>query len=374
MIHTILARVHLYRAEYDRAEQHLRRAASLNPNDANVLIQLSVAELLMGNPDRSLELTRQAMELNPGHGDWYFGIKGWAHFMQKRYPDARADLLRAEHTIIFFPLYLAACAAVAGDHEEAAARLRDFRKAYRSKISFGREPETGEMLRWFLQTPPFRRTEDRTHLREAMLRAGLSDFAGDVDQLVRPTNLVRPANLEARGNNRFRREGSLWAVSYANRGAQLTEVKGFHDLARLLSQPGEPVHCLEFSGGSVVDRSAGQEVLDLQARREYRKRIEDLQRDLEEAESMNDPGRGEKARAELDLLLDELSRATGLQGKSREFSTAAERARMAVTWRIRSAIKKIAAAHPELGKHLSNSIRTGSFCEYSPEQPVAWEL
>ena len=374
MVHTILARVHLYRADYAKAEQNLRRASSLNPNDANVLIQLSVAELLMGNPERSLELTDRAMELNPAHGDWYFGIKGWARFMQKRYTEARADLLKAEHTIMFFPLYLAACSAIAGDHEEAAARREQFLHLYRTKISFGREPEPAEVLRWFLQTPPYRRTEDRTHLREVMVQAGLRDIDCDVDELLRPSNLVQPANLETPANNCFRREGKIWNIAYAGRGAQLTELKGFHDLARLLAQPGEQLHCLEFSGGAVADQSGGQEVLDGQARRAYRKRIEELQQDLEEAESMNDPGRAEKARRELDLLLDELSRTTGLRGKSRTFSNAAERARMAITWRIRSAIKKITAAHPELGKHLANSIRTGALCEYSPEKITTWEL
>jgi len=53
---------------------------------------------------------------------------------------------------------------------------------------------------------------------------------------------------------------------------------------------------------------------------------------------------------------------------------AAEKARMAVTWRIRHAIRKIEAAHPELGRHLANSLRTGTFCTDRPERPVAWQL
>lgn len=46
----------------------------------------------------------------------------------------------------------------------------------------------------------------------------------------------------------------------------------------------------------------------------------------------------------------------------------------AVTWRIRHAIRKIEAAHPVLGRHLANSLRTGTFCSYQPERPVAWRL
>ena len=115
-------------------------------------------------------------------------------------------------------------------------------------------------------------------------------------------------------------------------------------------------------------------MLDPQARREYRKRIEELQAEAERAEAQNDAPRTERLRSELEAVVDELAKATGLRGRSRQIADTAERARSAVTWRIRSAIKKISAAHPRLGHHLSNSIRTGSFCSYSPETATAWKL
>jgi hypothetical protein len=43
-----------------------------------------------------------------------------------------------------------------------------------------------------------------------------------------------------------------------------------------------------------------------------------------------------------------------------------------VTWRIRSALTKIEDAHPALGRHLRNSVRTGTFCSYRPERMVDW--
>jgi hypothetical protein len=64
----------------------------------------------------------------------------------------------------------------------------------------------------------------------------------------------------------------------------------------------------------------------------------------------------------------------GLRGRPRRLGSPAERARSAVTWRIRSAIRKIAAAHPRLGRHLDNAVRTGHFCAYQPEQLVGWYL
>ena len=51
-----------------------------------------------------------------------------------------------------------------------------------------------------------------------------------------------------------------------------------------------------------------------------------------------------------------------------------ERARKAVTARIRNAVDRIGARHPELGAHLRRSIDTGTFCVYRPEHPVDWEM
>ena len=46
----------------------------------------------------------------------------------------------------------------------------------------------------------------------------------------------------------------------------------------------------------------------------------------------------------------------------------------AVTARVREAMKRIEAADPDLGRHLQRSVRTGTFCSYAPEEPVAWDL
>jgi hypothetical protein len=45
-----------------------------------------------------------------------------------------------------------------------------------------------------------------------------------------------------------------------------------------------------------------------------------------------------------------------------------------VTWRVRAAIRRIGELHPELGRHLANAVRTGTWCSYRPESPVAWEI
>ena len=76
----------------------------------------------------------------------------------------------------------------------------------------------------------------------------------------------------------------------------------------------------------------------------------------------------------LQALLHQLRAATGLGGKARGLKDPVERARKAVTARIRDAIRRIKAAHPELGAHLQEAILTGVSCAYRPSPPVRWSV
>jgi hypothetical protein len=168
-------------------------------------------------------------------------------------------------------------------------------------------------------------------------------------------------------------EGATWAVTFAGRTRRLRDSKGLRDVAALLAQPEQEIHCLQLVGGADVGSSLGP-ALDQQARRAYERRIRDLQDDIDDARAANDLVRAERAEAELDALVQQLAEAFGLAGRTRVTGSVAERARSAVGWRIRSAVRQAADVHPELGRHLRNSIRTGVWCCYRPETPVDWRI
>jgi tetratricopeptide (TPR) repeat protein len=193
--------------------------------------------------------------------------------------------------------------------------------------------------------------------------------------------------------NEFRRDGDVWTVAFSGHAARLRDSKGLRDIAHLLSRPGVEVHCSELiaategagrvSGASAREIaeaglsmavSGSDEILDEQARSAYRTRLVELQEDVDEAESLHDPERAARARAEMDLLAGELAAAYGLGGRPRKLGDPTERARKAVTERIRATIGRVSGAHPALGRHLQNSIHTGTFCAYRPEAPVDWKL
>ncbi|MGH7821630.1 MAG: hypothetical protein ACREQ9_17845, partial [Candidatus Binatia bacterium] len=126
--------------------------------------------------------------------------------------------------------------------------------------------------------------------------------------------------------------------------------------------------------GAVRDAGHAGEILDAQARSEYRQRIEDLEAELDEATRWGDTGRAAKAREEIDALKEELSSAFGLGGRPRKAGDVGNRARKAVTSRIRETIEKIAAENPALARHFENAIRTGIFCSYRPDRSPQWSL
>ncbi len=170
---------------------------------------------------------------------------------------------------------------------------------------------------------------------------------------------------------RFVNGGDFWDVTFAGRAIRVRASKGMADLGRLLSSPGREIHCVELVGAGVEQPSTG-EVLDHEARRSYEQRIRDLQEDVDAAEADNDYARAERAQAELDSIVEHLTAALGLGGRSRRQGSTTERARSAVTQRIRSTVHRLGAVHPTLGRHLEVSVVTGTYCVYRPERPVIW--
>ena len=84
--------------------------------------------------------------------------------------------------------------------------------------------------------------------------------------------------------------------------------------------------------------------------------------------------KADQFKEEYEALVEHLSKATGLSNRIRKTGSSNEKARAAVTWRIRNAIKKIEKVHPQLAKHLANSIKTGTYCSYKPETPHEWTV
>jgi len=113
-----------------------------------------------------------------------------------------------------------------------------------------------------------------------------------------------------------------------------------------------------------------------QAKANYRHRLTELHEELQAAKALGRIARAEAAEQEIQALMAELAHATGLGGRDRRAASAAERARQSVSRAIKLAVDKITGHLPELGHHLARSIKTGTYCCYTPDPQgaITWDF
>jgi hypothetical protein len=221
----------------------------------------------------------------------------------------------------------------------------------------------------------------RAHLDAARSRCARADapmFSLVIDDLGRRLGLEAHASAPRRTSTparaaRFHLDGGIWHLSWGDEHTALRDAKGLRDLAYLLARPAVEVHVRELAGAGASGGDAG-DVIDRRALEQYRRRLRELDADLVEAEDHHDRARAEQMRIEREFLLAELRAAVGLGGRARRAGDPGERARKAVSGRIRQAIDRIENDAPALARHLRNSVKTGTFCVYRPESAVNWQL
>ena len=194
----------------------------------------------------------------------------------------------------------------------------------------------------------------------------------------------------------FRRDGDYWTISYEGHVFRLKHLKGMDCLAYLLGHPSTEVHSSSLAAamnrlpadGAIsgitedadetpaADLGDAGPILDERAKAAYKRRLFELREEFEQAKNAGDLDRAARIEEEVDFLTEELSRAIGLGGRDRRAASSAERARLNVTKAIKSVLTKIAQHNDELGRHLSVTIRTGTFCSYKPDprSPILWKL
>ena len=207
------------------------------------------------------------------------------------------------------------------------------------------------------------------------------------------TKVARPTTPARRSpDSIFRCDGDTRTVTFDGKTVLIRDLVGLRYLARLLAEPNREFHVLDLIAverGSLpvksrhVDVEAGSQGgghagchLDAQARTAYRRRLLEIDEDIEDASRNNDLGRIALAEADREFLINELSRAVGLDGRPRLARSTPERARTSVTRSLRYAMARMAEHHPGLGEHLSQAVSTGTYCVYRPDSrlPADWEV
>ena len=371
IVQMILGRVYIYRRQFDEAEYHINRSLELNSNDADALVQLSTCMAFLGRAAEGERLFKKALRLNPYRNLWYYQYGSFIYFVQKKYEKTIEMALKRQIDKVWvdLPAEIAASYAHLGKSELARHYVYLFIDEFTSLINRGKKPRAQEIIAWLRQANPFRYKEDIECYVDGLLLAGLEDVCSSTKREIPLT--AQPSFEKLRSI--FKKEQAIWHFEFDGLEVTMPDLKGFHDISALLATPEKDIHCTELMGseGSMDENNF---VIDGQARLAYKKHINELQQDIEEAEENNDIGKKEVLQKELDQMIDHLSKNLGLGKRPRKMKSPTERARAAVTLRIRSAVKRLTEHHPSLGKYLTNSIRTGVFCSYSPETPREWIL
>ena len=196
--------------------------------------------------------------------------------------------------------------------------------------------------------------------------------ARQITDLLKQTSRTEPTQSAT-----LRPEGGVWHIEFNGTSVHVPDFKGLRHLRELVSRPREPVPALSLiaaqSEEPLAVGDAGPQ-LDREALRQYRRRLAELDEQIEEAEAHNDVAQHAKRSAEREAIVGELARATGLGGKPRRTGSPTEKARLNVTRTIRHAIAYLSNTVPELASHLDESLVTGVSCCYEPRVNVSWQI
>jgi tetratricopeptide (TPR) repeat protein len=388
-----LALVHLAKGEVALAAQSIRAALEhplsvpskeLPPNTELRRAPLLEAQVEIEVAAGNLDLARAAAD-QLSHIAVVFESKAFAAsaaLAHGRVALAEGDTARARHD---FEQAVHLWSQVGAPYETALARM-GLGRAHRAEGN-----EERATLEFQVARMGFERVEAMDQAAEAVRACG---DAGRDDRNARERlPRARPA-LGGRGadENVFRREGDYWSVAFEGQTVHVRDLKGLRYLARLLADPGREFHVLDLvavergrsgAAGRGPERGPGSSsgldasvLLDAQAKEAYRRRLAEINEDIEEARDLRDDERAAQAEVERDFLVRELARAVGLGGRNRRVDSASERARASVTRAVRQSMARIHEHHPSLGEHLDRAIRTGTYCAYLPDPrvPPLWKL
>jgi tetratricopeptide (TPR) repeat protein len=160
-----LGAVWLYRREFETAEHHHRQAFQLNPNNADRIMGLGYVIALRGRSKEALDWMARAIRLNPFHHTWYYTQQAIPLYSLGRYAEAATNLKRVPDPGYWSSARLAACHALLGQVAEAKIASAN---VLRMRPDFS----TADFL---MRDVLLERPEDRDHLREGLIKAGLPE-------------------------------------------------------------------------------------------------------------------------------------------------------------------------------------------------------
>ncbi|MEW2923286.1 hypothetical protein AB1A65_17585 [Muricauda sp. ANG21] len=355
----IFGKVLLFERSFAHSEVYLRKALRLNPNDPFNLIQVASSFIYFNHLEEAYELYEKAIRLNPFHAEQYHPVGAYILFEQKQFQESIAIGEGYTNTSwVDYPAIMAACHYYLGNEKIALQLWQNYIDNFHLKISTGDENIQAKALKWMIDMNPYRY---ETAFKEFW------EFIGSKKEYEFDFKL----SANAGNQNLFVKEGDMWRIVFMGKSIHLPHSKGLADIATLLSIPGREMECVQLMGVGLA--TVSHKATDKKSLNEARKKIAALEEELQSAHEMGLHAEIEKLQADYDALIEYLSKSLDNQGRIRKIGSINNKARSAVTQRIKNAIKKIEPLHSPLFIHLSTSISTGHYCSYKPQKDPIWQ-
>ena len=201
--------------------------------------------------------------------------------------------------------------------------------------------------------------------------------------------------------NVFRKEGEIWRIAFADKSISLKDAKGLQYIAFLISHARKPFHVLDLiaevegSSSELDDKIYGRmsreqlnndhhlsisrtgnthEILDYEATKSLKNKLNYLKEELAKAEGNNDEGWMSKLREEIEVIEKQLVNAYRPSGQLSNFTDSGDKARKRVANAITRSLKKIEKENIHLWRHLNSFIDKGFRCSYDPPDDIEWSF
>lgn len=188
---------------------------------------------------------------------------------------------------------------------------------------------------------------------------------------------IRAVWPEECAKNLFTKRGA-WFWKFNGKETVLPgELLGAFYLQHLVKYPERDIHVSELLAEVMGEEqlrvsSGGQEVIDEEARKSYKKRLEVLAEERRKADANGDDGWIERIDSETERISDELFHSVGLRQRSRKIGDEVQNLRRRIAKTIGEVKDKIRENDPELARHFDCGIYTGTYMCYRPDRKVDW--
>ncbi len=175
----------------------------------------------------------------------------------------------------------------------------------------------------------------------------------------------------------FRKEGATWTLSFEGKTIHVPDSLGLGYIGELLRTPHVTIEAALLAGASVEATNLaalpGIPLADEATIKAVRTELDEKKGEMTGLQKADWARRG-VLQEEISKLEKYLSEVETHQGQARKVAGTAQRSRTSVTNAISRAIDHVSGQHPGLGRHLKDSIKTGTTPVYAPVNDPDWHF